>query len=184
MLYLAKVQRNTDQGVPQLLLLAHQVDDQEWQVLPVGADAVHIPVKEAESYDDGAAVLIDVDADANVIAIEDAMPWLLDTVTHYLNAGLTPEALEKEVKRVEEWRKSLTLQSQDVVRQTLEVETRRDQIQELETKLKQERRQLELMTLQLQSLETRLEDERRRLNITNPMDEADTRLPDPTNTLG
>ncbi|MEO0406088.1 MAG: hypothetical protein AAF289_01930 [Cyanobacteria bacterium P01_A01_bin.135] len=184
MLYLAKVQRNTDEGVPQLLLVAHQGEEQEWLVLPAEPDVVVIPAQEAEAYDDGAAVFVDLDSDAVVTTIRSATEWLLDTVGQYLAAGLTPEDLKQEVDRVEEWRKSLTLKSQDVVRQTLEVETRRDQIQELETKLKQERKQLELMTMQLQNLETRLEDERKQLNILSPMDNADTRLPDPTNTLG
>ncbi|MGB3613189.1 MAG: hypothetical protein WBA10_05290 [Elainellaceae cyanobacterium] len=178
------MQRNTEQDVPHLLLIAHQSDEQDWMILPTGSEEMLVPVKEAESYDDGAAVLTELDSNSNLVTIRDATEWLLDLVGRYFAAGLTPEDLAQETARIEEWRKSLTLKSQDIVRQTLEVETRRDQIQELETKLEQERKQLELMTLQLQNLETRLEDERKQLNIIDPTEDSDTRLPDPTNTLG
>ena len=184
MLYLAKVQRDTAQAAPQLLLIAQQGEEEDWLALPTGFDATLIAAAEAKPYGDGAAVLLEVDDEGNISAIKDATDWLLDTINRYFTVGLAPEELKHEVERIEEWRKSLTMKSQDVVRQALEVETRRDQIQELETKLEQERKQLELMTLQLQNTETRLEDERKQLNLISPTEDSDTRLPDPTNTLG
>jgi len=184
MLYLAKVQRDTKQNVPYLLLIAYQSDEQQWVALPTGLEETLVPVEEAKTYRDGDPVLLELDSSSTVMSVQDATECLLDLVRQYFSAGLTPKDLTQEAARIEEWRKSLTLKSQDVVRQTLEVETRRDQIQELETKLEQERKQMELMTLQLQTLETRLEDERKQLNVISPTENTDTRLPDPTNTLG
>ncbi|MGF1514114.1 MAG: hypothetical protein ACFB5Z_10520 [Elainellaceae cyanobacterium] len=163
--------------------MAYRSDEQDWLALPTGAEETIILSKEI-SYGDGDAVLVELRGENDVAEIKDATAWLLELVDQYLSLGLSPEDMREEVERIEEWRKSLTLKSQDVVRQTLEVETRRDQIQELETKLEQERKQLELMTEQLQKLETKLEQERQQLSPLDSAEKADTRLPDPTNTLG
>lgn len=184
MLYLAKVQRNSNQDASHLLLMAQQSDEQEWITLPAGIEEI-VPLVEGDAvYCDGDPVLVELDGENNITDVKDAMPWLLSLVNQYLAVGLSPEAMKQEFERIEQWRKSLTLKSQDVVRQTLEVETRRDQIQELETKLEQERKQIESMTQQLQDLEVKLEQERKQLKLINHAEDTDTRLPDPTNTLG
>lgn len=183
MLYLAKVQRNSNQDASQLLLMAQQSGEQEWIALPAGVETIPL-LEETHAYSDGDPVLVDLDDESKITDVKDATPWLLDLVNRYLGVGLSPEAMKQEFERIEQWRKSLTLKSQDIVRQTLEVETRRDQIQELETKLEQERKQIESMTQQLQSLETKLEQERKQLKLVDHAEDTDTRLPDPTNTLG
>jgi predicted RNase H-like nuclease (RuvC/YqgF family) len=78
-----------------------------------------------------------------VLAVEDAIPWVLTLVEQYLAYGITPAALEQEIERAERWRQSLTLKSQEVDRRALETAARRDEIQELERNLKQEREELE-----------------------------------------
>lgn len=57
----------------------------------------------------------------------------------YLSSGMTPELLQQEVERAEQWRQSLTIQNQDLARRSLELEARREQIQALEESLKRER---------------------------------------------
>ncbi|MGB3292180.1 MAG: hypothetical protein WBB01_04190, partial [Phormidesmis sp.] len=84
-------------------------------------------------------VLLELDADDKVVAVEDATQWVLDFISEYLTLGLTPKALEEELERAEQWRQSLTLQSQEVRRRALETAARRDEIQNLEKRLKLER---------------------------------------------
>lgn len=185
MLYLAKVRRNNDKDDSQLLLMAQQSAEQDWIALPTGAEEiVLLAAQGVERYSDGDAVLIELSSENEITTVKDATAWLLDLVSRYLTAGLTPEDLKSETERIEQWRKSLTLQSQDVVRQTLEIETRRDQIQELETKLEQEHKQLGETMDELREIKKKLEQERNQLNVLEAPEDADTRLPDPTNTLG
>ncbi|MGB3136947.1 MAG: hypothetical protein WBB18_09105, partial [Nodosilinea sp.] len=54
----------------------------------------------------------------------------------------------------ERWRQSLTLKSQEVDRRALETAARRDEIQELERSLKQEREELENRWEALKQLQT------------------------------
>jgi chromosome segregation ATPase len=95
------------------------------------------------AFQEGALVLVELDGLNQVGTVEDATPWVLDLVDHYLSYGVTPEALEQEIERAERWRQSLTLKSQEVDRRALETAARRDEIQELERNLKQEREELE-----------------------------------------
>jgi small-conductance mechanosensitive channel len=95
------------------------------------------------SFQEGNLVLVEVNNLNQVASIQDAVPWVLELVEQYLSYGMTPEALEQEIERAERWRQSLTLKSQDVDRRALETAARRDEIQELERNLKQEREELE-----------------------------------------
>ncbi|MBD0269428.1 MAG: hypothetical protein ICV77_14190, partial [Cyanobacteria bacterium Co-bin8] len=88
--------------------------------------------------------------------VEDATPWVLTLVEQYLAFGVTPQALEQEIERAERWRQSLTLKSQEVDRRALETAARRDEIQELERKLKLEQEHLEVQRTELEALEARL----------------------------
>jgi uncharacterized protein (DUF3084 family) len=60
------------------------------------------------------------------------------------------------VERAEQWRQSLTLESQEVDRRALEAAARRDEIQELEKSLKLEQAELERREAELQELEAHL----------------------------
>ncbi|MGB3496287.1 MAG: hypothetical protein WBA57_26400 [Elainellaceae cyanobacterium] len=94
------------------------------------------------SVSEGVFVLVEL-SENEIISIQDASEWILELVQKYLTMGLTPEVLQQEAERVEAWRQELTLQNQDIARRSLEIETRRDQIQELEKKLELERKHLE-----------------------------------------
>jgi len=99
---------------------------------------------------------VDINHLNQVSSIQDALPWVLELVEDYLSYGMTPEALEQEIERAERWRQSLTLKSQDVDRRALETAARRDEIQELERSLKQEREELEARWAALEELESQL----------------------------
>lgn len=139
--YLAKVERASFLGTAVLQLLARKLDDYLWEKLPKEQS---IETDIALGVGDGAIILVDVNEETfKVTAIEDALPWLMMIVEQFLSQGITPEFLAKEAERAEQWRQSLTLESQEVERRALETAARRDEIQELERKLKIAREELE-----------------------------------------
>ncbi|MBE9182133.1 hypothetical protein IQ268_26560 [Oculatella sp. LEGE 06141] len=140
MLYLAQVQ-NADEGRGRLQLLAQQKSEYTWEVLDSEKD--NTVLADTTHYREGMLVLVELSNTRQVQQVEDAVSWVLDVVTQYLSTGLSPDDLQEEVKRAEQWRQSLTLQSQELGRRALEMEARRDQIQELEEKLKREKTELE-----------------------------------------
>jgi len=81
----------------------------------------------------------DIGGNDRVVSLVDATAWVLGLVEGYLSMGMTPKDLQNEAERAEQWRQSLTLQSQEVRRRSLETAARRDEIQNLEKRLKLDR---------------------------------------------
>lgn len=140
MQYLAKVHTKSSPSGIQLQLLAVSTSEQTWE--PVTPPRV-ITVTQSIAANEQVLVLVDLDEAENVVSAEDATQWVLDFISEYLTLGLTPKGLEEELERAEQWRQSLTLQSQEVRRRALETAARRDEIQDLEMRLKLERETLE-----------------------------------------
>ena len=105
----------------------------------------------ANDYSENALVLVELSTTHQVLSIQDAKDWVLELVGTYLINGITPAYLQQETERAEQWRQSLTLQSQELDRRTLELEARREQIQALEEDLKREKKQFELQSFELES---------------------------------
>lgn len=140
MQHLAKVHAKSVVDGNQLQLLAVNTRKHTWE--PVMPREV-VTTTQAIAFNEQALVLIDLDDDRQVVTVEDATDWVVDFISEYLTLGLTPKALEEELNRAEQWRQSLTLQSQEVRRRALETAARRDEIQNLEKRLKLERETLE-----------------------------------------
>jgi hypothetical protein len=145
MQYLAKVHTkssmgSTHGGSTQLQLLAVNTYEHTWNVV---SPPRTITTSQSISMNEQALVLLELDADEKVVSVTDATQWVLDFVSEYLSLGLTPKVLKEELERAEQWRQSLTLQSQEVRRRALETAARRDEIQDLEKRLKLERETLE-----------------------------------------
>jgi hypothetical protein len=145
MQYLAKVHTKSSMGSPhggstQLQLLAVNTYEHTWNVV---SPPRTITTSQSISMNEQALVLLELDADEKVVSVTDATQWVLDFVSEYLSLGLTPKVLKEELERAEQWRQSLTLQSQEVRRRALETAARRDEIQDLEKRLKLERETLE-----------------------------------------
>jgi hypothetical protein len=148
MQYLAKVESAASDNRPALRLLARHIKGYMWERL---ADERVVTMAEAFSLATGSLVLVKLDDnDEYGVAAEDATPWVMDLIDTFLAQGVTPRTLEQEVERAEQWRQSLTLESQEVDRRTLETTARRDEIQELEKSLKLERIELERREAELQ----------------------------------
>jgi hypothetical protein len=147
MLHLVQVVKKGLLGKSVVRLLARERTDESWTLVQDG-ETLEI---EAGNYAEGVLLVLDLNAKKQVVHLSDARDWVLKLVTQYLGQGITPDFLKREADRAEQWRQSLTLQSQDLARRTVELETRREQIQALEEKLKREKRLLQSMATQLKT---------------------------------
>lgn len=136
MLYLAQVHKNEFLAQPQLRLLARQEAENTWAMIP---EEAFILLGKGNSMTEKLLVLVELSSTGDIERLEDATHWVLDIVQNYLTSGITPEFLQQEAERSEQWRQNLTLQNQDLARRTLELEARREQIQALEESLKREK---------------------------------------------
>jgi hypothetical protein len=132
-LYLAQVEKNQTSGQLELKLLAYQQNPVLWNVL-TKAEVLNVP--HIKNFKDKVLVLAEINDDQQVISIRDAQNWVINLVQEYLTVGMTPEMLKAEVENLEEWRRDLTLQSQNLGIKTMELKARAEQIQELEERLK------------------------------------------------
>ncbi|MEG4345704.1 hypothetical protein QUB70_20855 [Microcoleus sp. A003_D6] len=158
MLYLAQVQNQENLGEISLQLLACQNSDNSWAILSeesfltLPPDFAQNPNNSATNVlNEGILVLANVDQNSQVLHIQSATNWVLELVEKYLITGFTPDFLQQEAQKAEDWRQSLTLQSQELSRRSIEVEARREQIQNLEAKLQQEKQLLESSIAQLKT---------------------------------
>jgi chromosome segregation ATPase len=147
MLYLAQVQEKDAVGKTKLQLLAYQKAEYAWAIFSGEDNFVYADIGD---YGSGALLLVQLSDLRQVEEVQDAAAWTVEIIQRYLVTGVTPDILQQEVQRAEQWRQSLTLQSQELGRRALEMEARRDQIQELEENLKREKKQLELERKQLE----------------------------------
>ena len=150
MLYLAQVQNQEVLGDRTLQLLACQNADDTWailveqSILTLSRDCVQNPNNSlVNALNEGVLVLADIGENGEVLNVRSANNWVLELVEKHLTTGITPDFLQLEAQKAENWRQSLTLESQALSRRSIEVEARREQIQNLEAKLQQERQLLE-----------------------------------------
>lgn len=142
MLHLAQVQTAEKSGKAGLRLLAFQRSDYAWSKIQ---DEEFLVTEAATSLGNGLLVLVQLADNREVLEIQDAKDWVMKIVESFLVSGVTPDFLREETERAEQWRRTLTLQSQELDRRALELEARREQIQQLEETLKREKKQLEQM---------------------------------------
>ncbi|TVP56641.1 MAG: hypothetical protein EA343_23535 [Nodularia sp. (in: Bacteria)] len=136
MLYLAQVNKNKFLDKYQLRLLARQETQTLWVLI---RDEAVILLGKGTTMSENLLVLVQFSPTGDIESVEDASNWVLNLVQTYLSIGMTPEDLQQEAERAENWRQSLTLQNQDLARRSLELEARREQIQALEESLKRDR---------------------------------------------
>lgn len=142
MLHLAQVQKQGLLGKLGLRLLARQETQYNWSLI---TDKSVIPDVEATLGDctllplyEGLLVLAELSPAGEIEILQNAASWVVELVQTYLTNGITPALLQQEADRAEQWRQSLTLQTQDLARRALEVEARREQIQALEENLRRD----------------------------------------------
>ena len=140
MLYLAQVQKKGFLGKAELLLLACQKSETIWTLI---TDEEVVLSTEASTFSEGLLVLVELTDNRQVLTVKDAKDWVLEIVQKFMVCGITPTFLQQETERAEQWRQSLTLQSQELDRRALELEARKEQLQVMEESLKREKKQIE-----------------------------------------
>lgn len=136
MLYLAQVHKNDFLDQLQLRLLARQEAESMWAIIP---EEAFILLGKGNTLTEKLLVLVELSPTGDIESLKEATNWVLDLVQTYLATGITPDFLQQEAERAEQWRQNLTLQNQDLARRSLELEARREQIQALEESLKREK---------------------------------------------
>lgn len=154
MLHLGQVQKNSTSGNRELQILAYQVDKSVWEL----DKSTVIPLQDSVSFPEGTLVLWDKTADNNSLSnLQPAKDWILNLVQKYLTKdAVDSQLVAAEQAKIEQWRQEVTVQNLELNRRFLEVETRREQLQELEQSLKQDREQLQLWAASLQKKQSEI----------------------------
>lgn len=144
MLYLAEVQKKSGGllggGKAELRLLAYQRSEQNWSA--VSGEEV-IPCDEANGYNAGAMVLVDLTTNKQVQRVQEATRPLVSILQSYSRQS---EKYKTQEEEIEQWKQSLTYQSQELNRREMEMEARREQLQQMEEdfeQLEQQRQDIE-----------------------------------------
>lgn len=142
MLYLAEVVKNLFSGQLELHLLAVEESKLQWTF----CHEKFIPLSISNQLKEGLLVLVELDENDQISYLRDAKDWVLKLVKEYLVEGHSNPKISinisEEQARIEKWRQELTSQSQDLTRIRLEIETRREELQELEKSLNSEKKKL------------------------------------------
>lgn len=164
MLYLAEVQKKSGKllggGRAELKLLACQRSEQSWSAVP-GEEVV--ASDEANNYNAGALVLVDLTANKQVQRIQEASRQLVSILQNF---SRLQEKFKTQEEEIEQWKQSLTYQSQELNRREMEMEARREQLQQMEEDfehLEQQRQEFE--STQEEVLRQRDEIERNRQEL-------------------
>ena len=169
MLYLAEVQKRSGGllggGKAELKLLACQRSEQSWSAVPgeetVGCD-------EANNYNGGALVLVDLTANKQVQRVQEAGRQLVSILQNF---SRLQEKFKTQEEEIEQWKQSLTYQSQELNRREMEMEARREQLQQMEDDFEQlEQQRQEVETLRDEVTQQRDEFERNRQELEGAWD--------------
>jgi DNA repair exonuclease SbcCD ATPase subunit len=145
MLHLAQIEKNESSGEAMLRVLACQRSQYAWAVLN---SQERLLLGNGADYGDRSLVLVELSEANDVLEVKDAKDWAIDIIQSFMLSGITPAFLQEEAERAEQWRQMLTLQNQDLDRRALELEARREQLEQLEETLKREKKQLESLAAQ------------------------------------
>jgi len=158
-LYLAEVQKKTGfigSGKPEFKLLACQRSEHSWSAV-AGDESLTAP--DDASYNAGALVMVEVSGNRQVQRHYEAGRTLTSILQNFSNLSKKSKTQEEEI---EQWKQSLTFQSQELNRRELELETRQEQVEQAEADLEQldsQRQELEQLR---QTLEQQQEDLKRK----------------------
>ena len=134
MLYLAEVLRKArviGSSRAELKLLACQRSELSWSAV-TGEEVIAAP--DDLNYGAGALVMIDLSANKQVQRHAEAGRQLVSILQNFSRIQEKSKTQEEEI---EQWKQSLTYQSQELNRRELEIEAAQDQIQQVESDLEQ-----------------------------------------------
>ncbi len=160
MLYLAEVKKQTRGFIggykTELKLLACQHNDQTWSALP-GEDI--LTYDETNSLGEGALLLVNLSNNRQL----QGNPELAgaEMVRQLQKISRLMERSKKDQEKIEQWKQSLTYQTEILNRQKMEMETRIEQIEQIEAEfeyLERKRQELETLKQQLNEQQRHLEE--------------------------
>ncbi len=151
MLYLAEVQKKTGfigGGKAEFKLLACQRGE-AWTAVP-GEEVLQAP--DDANYNAGALVMVELSNNRQIQRHYDASRPLVGILQNFSNQSKKSKAQEEEI---EQWKQSLTFQSQELNRRELELEARQEQLEQAEADLVQleaQRQEIEAAKQELDQL--------------------------------
>ncbi len=160
MLYLAEVKKQTRGFIggykTELKLLACQHNDQTWSAIP-GEDI--LIYDETNSLGEGALLLVNLSNNRQL----QGNPELAgaEMVRQLQKISRLMERSKKDQEKMEQWKQSLTYQTEILNRQKMEMETRIEQIEQIEAEfeyLERKRQELETLKQQLNEQQRHLEE--------------------------
>ena len=146
MLNLAQFKKSLTSGQLEMQILASQMDDDSWEV----AETDLLPMQENMVLPEGILVLLERDSERRISGIKPVKDWILDILKVHLSCNNGSQLVAAEQLKIERWRQEMTVQNLELNRRFLEIETRREQLQELEQTLKQEQESLEVLAQKFQ----------------------------------
>lgn len=143
MLYLAEVLRKArviGGGRPELKLLACQRSELSWSAVP-GEEI--IPAPDDVSYNAGALIMVELSAGKQVQRHAEAGRQLVSILQNFSRLQEKAKTQEEEI---EQWKQSLTYQSQELNRREMEIEAAQEQLQQMDEdfeRLEKQREEIE-----------------------------------------
>lgn len=188
--YLAEVQKKQKTGFigaakAELKLLAEKRGEQSW--IPILGEEV-IPAEEANNLNAGALVLVDL-ANRQVQRIQEAGRPLVSILQNF---SRQLEKSKVQVEEIEQWKDSLTYQSQELNRrleqlqhkeedfqrleaQRQEINSRREAVERLQKDIERNRKELQEAWEHLQSKQRRLQEQQTQFQQATVLDKATVR---------
>ncbi|MEA5617918.1 pilus motility taxis protein HmpF [Cronbergia sp. UHCC 0137] len=164
MLYLAEVQKQkggllSGGAKTELKLLACQRSDQNW----ITVSEETIVAEEASKLNDGALVLVELSANRHVQRIQDAGRPLVNILQNF---SRQLEKFKLKEEEIDEWKKALLIQVQELNRREMDMEARYEQVQQLEESLQNlETEKQEVQQIRQKAEKLRIEVDRNRQEL-------------------
>lgn len=136
MLYLAEVQKQKSGfglggSKAELKLLARQQGEHSWIAEP--RDSV-VPADEANSFNPGALVLVELSANKQVQRIQEAAAKLVSILQNFSQAH---DKFKNKEEEIQQWQESLTYMSQELNRREMEMQAREEQLEMMQEQIEQ-----------------------------------------------
>ena len=142
-------------GKPEFKLLACQRTEQSWSAVP-GEEAIPAP-DDANNYASGLLVMVELSASKQVQRHSEAGRQLVSLLQGF--SRLQEKAKTQEAE-IDQWKESLTYQSQELNRRELEMEARQEELQQMESQFAQfdaQRQEIEVARAEAERLREEFE---------------------------
>ena len=146
MLYLAAVEKGSFRKTT-IQLLAKQISDRSW----VAVNDEVLPIEDSAKFNSGMLILAEINANRQVVKLREASREIVGTLQAFSRILEKSQGQEEEI---EQWKQSLTFQSQELNRREVELETREEQLQQLDEQYQSYQTDLDGLQAQRVEIET------------------------------